>query len=604
MGPKFSIRYKFLAVTTILLAVCVGTYLLLASYIFKEDKRALVFDYNRSLVVNLSSDLENFVRGVSDKMELVAHFHRKRDKSNLQFVQDILANDHDLVWMGSSEGLQKIDRRLYLNEDYQKTYALEKNFFEQILVEGRPIPFDRLRKEGEVFWNATLEADGPALIGVARSVIEENESGVPVNQFAVLAFVRADRLIQSLRESQPIESLVVNDEGEILAHPMPEVLRAGKLEDQSFLNKALKSELRTQVLKYTSEQGDRFGAFSRALGGQLFVLSSVTEASAFRAVNDLVFRSILFGSILITLAFLFAIGFSRSLTRPIETLVGGMNRVAKGDLNTNIKVQTHDEIASLAENFNHMIADLKESRTELANLNSKVLESERTTAVAAVARGVAHEFGNLLMQITGKAEISRNKTPEKMGQALDRILDASLRASEILDRFKHLSENQNEVNPKKKEDIKLIAEEAFDLLEHQFRTKGVEIVPEIESVKAEVHSTPVLQIFVNLMINAGHAMEDQEEAKKIFVTVKDDDLFVQIKIRDTGPGVPDELLEKVTKAFFTTKGDSGTGLGLAICKEIVEIDHQGEFKVSNHAEGGFEISMLIPKKEFKKEEVA
>ena len=102
MGPKFSIRYKFLAVTTVLLAVCVGTYLLLASFIFKEDKRALVFDYNRSLVVNLSSDLENFVRGVSDKMELVAHFHRKRDKSNLQFVQNILANDYDLVWVGSS----------------------------------------------------------------------------------------------------------------------------------------------------------------------------------------------------------------------------------------------------------------------------------------------------------------------------------------------------------------------------------------------------------------------------------------------------------------------------------------------------------------------
>jgi hypothetical protein len=78
MKAKFSIRYKFLAVTTALLILCVGAYLTLATSEFKNDKRALVFDFNQSLVVNTASDLESFLGGLGDKMRLAAFFYREK----------------------------------------------------------------------------------------------------------------------------------------------------------------------------------------------------------------------------------------------------------------------------------------------------------------------------------------------------------------------------------------------------------------------------------------------------------------------------------------------------------------------------------------------
>jgi DNA-binding NtrC family response regulator len=111
---------------------------------------------------------------------------------------------------------------------------------------------------------------------------------------------------------------------------------------------------------------------------------------------------------------------------------------------------TSAEITQKARNF-VSLWNLKRSEEqhaeELSDLHRKILESERVTSVAAVARGVAHEFGNLLMQIMGKAEVSRNKSEEQMRYALDIIVEASQRAHEILDRFNHLSDNKSFVHP-------------------------------------------------------------------------------------------------------------------------------------------------------------
>ena len=233
---------------------------------------------------------------------------------------------------------------------------------------------------------------------------------------------------------------------------------------------------------------------------------------------------------------------------------------------------------------------------QMEELNQKVNESERLTSVAAVARGVAHEFGNLLMQIVGKAEISKEKSQEEMKEALDQIINAGQVANEILDRFHSLADNKSTASEKEMEDVSRLMKGAHDLLSHQFRKANIQFVWEKEdSVYAEVHGTSLLQVFVNLMINAVHAMK--AFGGIIYVSVEDQGGSVKVKIRDNGPGVSDEHLAKISEPFYTTKGKDGNGLGLSICKEIIEIDHRGEFKLGNHPDGGFEIQMDIPTKQ-------
>lgn len=233
----------------------------------------------------------------------------------------------------------------------------------------------------------------------------------------------------------------------------------------------------------------------------------------------------------------------------------------------------------------------------LAELNRLMLQSERITSVAAVARGVTHEFGNLLMQIIGKAEISRNKTENEMREAFDRIIDAGQRASEILDRFNNLSDNKSPETNKTKCSPDAIINEAIDLVGHLLRREKVKVELELQplsGVLIDLHGTSILQIFINLIINAIHALETVED-KKIFISAEVKSDSIVLRVRDNGPGAPPEFLDKLTQAFFTTKGSKGTGLGLAICREIVEIDHSGEFKVANAKAGGFEVTISLPK---------
>lgn len=258
-----------------------------------------------------------------------------------------------------------------------------------------------------------------------------------------------------------------------------------------------------------------------------------------------------------------------------------------------------NEIFQKAEIFTNLW-NLKKDRERqsqtLADLNRKILESERVTSVAAVARGVAHEFGNLLMHIIGRAEVSQNKEPAEMKLALEKIIEASQRASDILDRFNHFSEQKSVKAAKQPQSIQAIFDEAMDLLDHRLKKESVKI--EVHALAAEpmakVHGTSVLQVFVNLLINACHALEGRTN-KRITVEFKVEGESVAVTFKDNGSGAPPEIIERLTEAFFTTKGEKGTGLGLAICREIVEIDHRGEFKISNDPAGGLVIEMSFPK---------
>lgn len=276
------------------------------------------------------------------------------------------------------------------------------------------------------------------------------------------------------------------------------------------------------------------------------------------------------------------------------TAVLGAHRIDRWDYMN--KPFSQSEITQKARNFVSLWNLQKEKMNQdevLADLNRKVLESERVTSVAAVARGVAHEFGNLLMQIMGKAEVYRNRSPEQMNEALNKIIEASQRAHEILDRFNHLSDTKSQASHKQKTLVHQVVNESIDLLSHQFKKSGVKICfIKKDQVVAEIHATSILQVLVNLFINAMHAMNDSGQ---IDVSVTDFEKEFEIRVRDYGPGIKPELLDKVLEPFFTTKGSKGTGLGLAISREIVEIDHGGEFKLQNHSVKGLEIIMRMPK---------
>ena len=231
---------------------------------------------------------------------------------------------------------------------------------------------------------------------------------------------------------------------------------------------------------------------------------------------------------------------------------------------------------------------------QLAETQKLLLQNDRANTVAAVGRSVAHEFGNLLMQIVGHAEIAilKNETG-RMKEALETILKASETADNVLSRFKELAQGEKRRSEYSLLNMAQPIDEAINLMSYQFKKCQIRVNKiQWDPVLIEGNRHSLVQVFMNLFINATHVMP--KKGKIDISVIKSDVDHVTIKVRDYGPGIPVDVLPRVTEPLFTTKGNEGSGLGLAICKEIVEIEHAGEFLVENHPQGGVEITMKLP----------
>lgn len=233
----------------------------------------------------------------------------------------------------------------------------------------------------------------------------------------------------------------------------------------------------------------------------------------------------------------------------------------------------------------------RKNEEHLAEVNRKLGLSERAHTVATVARGVAHEFGNLLVQIVGRAELSRDGSADEMRSALDTILKATETATEILERFKSLSQPAERLQQMRKMDVREPLETALQLIDHQLRVQSVKVC-KIKWDEAWIEGSPtaLTQVFLNLFMNAMQAMHGSGQ---LDISVVIEGESARIVIRDYGPGIPADFLSKVFDSFFTTK-KTGTGLGLAICKEIIEIEHGGRISAANHGAQGAEFTIKLP----------
>ncbi len=230
---------------------------------------------------------------------------------------------------------------------------------------------------------------------------------------------------------------------------------------------------------------------------------------------------------------------------------------------------------------------------KLSQINRQLVMNEKLMSVATVARGVGHEFGNILVQIMGRAELSRNGNEQQMRDALDTILKASETAGHILERFKNLAK-PSEVKTEKSE---IWAHDAIDtalsLMEHVLKTSNIKVCRiKQDRVKIIANENSLVQVFVNLIINATHAMA--KSSGQIDFSVLKLGNRVDIHVRDFGTGIPNDIIDRIFEPFFSTKKNQGTGLGLAICKEIIEVEHSGRIKVENHRDKGAEFTISLP----------
>ncbi len=278
---------------------------------------------------------------------------------------------------------------------------------------------------------------------------------------------------------------------------------------------------------------------------------------------------------------------SRRLTRPLRSLAGGVQAIAAGDYAQRVDVQGNDEVADLATGFNRMAARLGDLRM----LEAQLRRRDRLSALGEVAVGIAHEVRNPLGVIRTSAELVRKKgglsAPD--GKLLGYVIDEVRRINNLITEFLSFAKPTPPVlAPVKVVDvIRRVAEFCEPELSRQHIALSVRDEARGSTVAAD--QDQLYQVSLNLILNALDAMPDGGTLDIQLFRAADQ---LGVAFSDSGPGVPDELRERIFNPFFTTK-PHGTGLGLAKAFAILE-SHGGRIECARSAAGGALFTLLLP----------
>ncbi len=425
---KFPIRAKLFVLMSTLVLAATAAYLALATRLFTNDKKELVYELNASNVNTLASQIDATLSKFSDKARLLTQGHRDAD-----WVRAIFESEGDLVAYSlyvpaenAGEWRQTVSFR---NPGYLKLYGLSETEIERIR-ELIPVPFTRVLEKNSIAYNSTLPGGAPIL--TLAFAVEISGSSVP--RVAVVD-IRLDSLLKLLGDRGVATVYVVDHEGRIAGHPDPQLVNSRAIaSDSPIVKEAVDSSVKFQMKPF-EVGGDRWlGAYASVPTGQLRVISQVSEKEALRAASTLLEKSLLFGAIVLTLSMLVSGWLAGSLTAPLHALHAATEKMSRWEFPESLHIRTRDEISALARSFNAMAADLMSQRTQLENqrkeLEVKVrertaaLEEEkknaaqiqesliRTTRLASLGElaGVAaHEILNPINNINIRIEVTRKQ---------------------------------------------------------------------------------------------------------------------------------------------------------------------------------------------------
>ena len=420
-----------------------------------------------------------------------------------------------------------------------------------------------------------------------------------------------------------------------------ELALSGRQQQLLAANRDLATQLVSEVEDLVSVAGDRAGAATQAAAatintGRLLLL----------ALNVLSIA----GAVLI--AWLFV---GRVLLRRIEALSERMRGMAEGDLEAQVDIAGHDEVADMAKalevfrrhalevqrlNLVEKLAEelrgkndqLETALTDLKRVQDQMVAQEKLAALGELTAGVAHEIKNPLNFVKNFSEASEElidelkETLEELAEKLDEeqrdlITEISQDLVENMGRIRHHGDRADRIvrdmlvmgrdsGERAETDINALVHENTQLAFQAARAMDSDFQLSIdEDLDDKIEHLQVVpqdlgRVFLNMVTNACYATDERNTKEAaagnkdfkptLRITTRRLEDTVEVAIRDNGGGIPKDVVDKIFNPFFTTKPtDKGTGLGLALSNDIVR-QHGGSIRVTTEAGDFTEMTVTLP----------
>ena len=473
-----------------------------------------------------------------------------------------------------------------------KNYVLQFREFREITLfdeQGQMIASSRIGKPRVV-----IPKDAQLTInGVAMSPIRVDEDMLPTSVFAIrlthlnqpsgwlageFSLEEMWRMVDQIRIGDHGFAMVVAPGGELVAHGDPDkktlVAQTRNMNGHQLFAAARARQDTTPVSQeYTDEDGhSQLGVAARIaqLGWTVIVEQPTREAYANAAIlqRQLAIAISIAALGMITVGYLFG----RSFINPILTLQRGTHDIAAGQLDARVSIRRDDELGDLGRAFNSM-AD------RLVTLQEEVKRQERHAMFGRVAAGLVHDLSHPIQNIGNSTRLLlRDDLDLESRDQFRRTIERELQA---LKRF--MEDLRHIVKPKPIERFAMDVNGSVAEIAESMRGEG-----ERNGIVVETHYGPgplviegdifaLGRVYRNLITNA---IQATEPGGRVTITTGRAGDRVEIRVTDTGSGIPADRISAIFDDFVTTKR-RGLGLGLAISKRIVEqlngtIDVQSE----------------------------
>ena len=238
--------------------------------------------------------------------------------------------------------------------------------------------------------------------------------------------------------------------------------------------------------------------------------------------------------------------------------------------------------------------EARKANKDLMAAETQLIASEKMAALGQFSTGIAHEINNPLTAILGNAQYLMDSVSKGSygAEELQEIKDAAEFASRIIERvFDYCRPSEYK---KESLDINNIAGRIIDLVKSQFERQHIKINLKLAAdlARAVINPDELQEVFLNIILNAKTAMPDGGTLTIQTRNVETDSV-VEIRISDTGRGIPENIQGKIFDPFFTTKRPGSAGLGLSICQRIVN-NYKGTIRAVSAPGAGATFIVTLP----------
>jgi signal transduction histidine kinase len=278
---------------------------------------------------------------------------------------------------------------------------------------------------------------------------------------------------------------------------------------------------------------------------------------------------------------------SKTITHPLDNLVSGVRALAKGDYTYSITPRGSSEVAELGESFSKM-------RGELQAAEERRFATERVAAFGRAATSISHDLRHYLAAVVANAEFlyEAEKLRLNRDEVYNEIRTASEQMTDLLDSLRELARVEVSISPMPAS-LSQTTRRAVDAVRARPELRNMDVaITMVGDMDGTFDAKKIERAFFNLILNACEASLPVQG--RVCVEIKGVQESFEVRVTDSGAGVPPEIRTTLFDPFVSFGKTNGTGLGLAIVSKIVH-DHRGTVSIEKTSDAGTTFLVKFPR---------